>query len=78
MVGGETPACTMPTIAADWLRIAYGNKIHLSLFLQIDLHKIAKSMNFYHDINSGTFLNIRSHRLDGSSPNHTYIVRIVV
>lgn len=33
-------------------------------------------MNFYHDINSGTFLNIRSHRVDGSSPNHTYIVRI--
>lgn len=35
-------------------------------------------MNFYHDINSGTFLNIRSHRVDGSSPNHTYIVRIYV
>lgn len=48
------------------------------VFLQVDLHKIAKSMNFYHDINSGTFLNIRSHRVDGSSPNHTYIVRIYV
>ncbi|XP_022319450.2 A disintegrin and metalloproteinase with thrombospondin motifs like [Crassostrea virginica] len=50
-----------------------GKTIFKEEYKPVDLHKIAKSMNFYHDINSGTFLNIRSHRLGGSAPNHTYI-----
>ncbi|KAJ8305824.1 hypothetical protein KUTeg_016369 [Tegillarca granosa] len=40
---------------------------------QVDLQAKAKSMNFYHDVNSGTFLNIKAQKKGSADEPHAYV-----
>jgi hypothetical protein len=53
-------------------------KINEAIFhFQIDIFAKAKRMNFYHDINTGTLINVKAHRKGTKDKPFTFIVSLI-
>lgn len=53
-------------------------KINEEIFhFQIDIFAKAKQMNFYHDINTGTLINVKAHRKGTEDKPFTFIVSLI-